>query len=140
MSVAVAAHEAGLKLSYARARLADVERMRQVYLASLDGVSQREIARAARLSQAGVHRMIIRAKALQITDESIEEIVLQRFVGLISSGLMMTKLQQYQSWRPRVVDPVDGVLGEDSQAELDELLEAGFLTEAEADLVLAVHD
>lgn len=50
-----------VRLSYARAYLAELERMRQVYLASLDGMPQREIAQAVHLSQGSVHRVIARA-------------------------------------------------------------------------------
>lgn len=139
MSIA-AVREPDLKLSYARARLAEVERMRQVYLASLDGMLQRDIASAAHLSQATVHRMILRAKALDLAQELIEEIALQRFVGHISTEVMLERLRGYENWRPRVVDPVDGVIGEDSRAELEALLDDGLLAEEEVDLVLDAHE
>ncbi|MCA0252152.1 MAG: hypothetical protein KIT69_01970 [Propionibacteriaceae bacterium] len=140
MSLAAAVRGPDLKLSYARARLAEVERMRQVYLAALDGMPQREIANAAHLSQATVHRMILRAKALDLAQDLIEEIALQRFVGQISTEVMLERLRGYENWRPRVVDPVDGVIGEDSRGELEALLDDGLLAEAEVDLVLDAHE
>lgn len=139
MSIISAVREPDLKLSYARARLAEVERMRQVYLASLDGMAQRDIAKAVHLSQASVHRMILRAKALDLAQETLEEIALHRLVGQISTNEMVERLRSYDRWVPRVIDPVDGVLGEDSQAELEELLDDGLLSEAEVDLVLDAH-
>lgn len=139
MSTVAVGREPDLKLSYAHARLAELQRMRQVYLASLDGMPQREIAQAAHLSQASVHRMIVRARALDMAHESIEEIVLQRFVGRLSTEAMLERLERYEFWLPRVVDPVDGVLGDDSQAELEEMLDDDFLTDAEVDQVLDLH-
>ncbi len=135
-AVAVAAHEPSLRLSYVRARLAEIDRMRQVYLASLDGLPQRDIAAAVHLSQASVHRMIVRARALGIDRESVEEVVLQRFVGQISTAQMLERLASIESWVPRVVDPVDGVLPGDSWADLDELCEDGLISEDEVDQVL----
>ena len=40
---------------------------------------------------------------------------------------------------PRIVDPVDGVLAEDTQAELERLHEDGFLSEGELDQALDAH-
>lgn len=140
MVVSIVAREPRLRLSYARAQLAELERIRQVYLASLEGMPQREIARAVHLSQASVHRVIARARALGMEHESIEEIVLQRFVGQLSSEQMLEKLAGLGRWIPRVVDPVDGVLGEDSPAELERLLDDGFLSEDEVDRVLDAHE
>ena len=136
---AVATREPMLKLSYARSELADIDRMRQVHFAALDGMSQRDIANAVRLSQATVHRLIAKARMLGV-HESIEEIVLLRFVGQIDSREMLRRLTSYEHWVPRVVDPVDGVLAEDSEAELDTLLEDGFLAEDEVDQIVAAHE
>ncbi|WP_245993279.1 hypothetical protein [Xylanimonas allomyrinae] len=139
-AVTVAAHEPSLRLSYARARLAEIDRMRQVYLASLDGVPQRDIAAAVHLSQASVHRLIVRARALGMPRESVEEVVLQRFVGGISTVQMLERLASIESWVPRVVDPVDGVLPGDSQADLEELCEDGLISEDEVNQVLDEHE
>lgn len=136
----VAAHEPSLRLSYARARLAEIDRTRQVYLASLDGVPQRNIAAAVHLSQASVYRMIVRARALGMERESVEEVVLQRFVGDISTAQMLERLASIESWVPRVVDPVDGVLPGDSQADLDEMCEDGLISEDEVDQVLGTRE
>lgn len=136
MSIAVLEHGSELKLSYARTRLAEIERMRQVYLASLDGMPQREIAQFAHLSQPSVHRLIARARALGAEHESLEEIVLRRFVEDSSPDEMVERLIGFENWVPRVVDPVDGALGEDSQQELEGLLEDGFISEEEIDRVL----
>lgn len=139
MAIAAAGREPNLRLSYARAHLAELERMRQVYLASLEGMPQRDIAQAVHLSQASVHRVIVRARALGMEHESIEEIVLQRFIGDLNSERMLEKLAQFEHWVPRIVDPVDGVLAEDSQAELERLHEDGFLSEDELDQALDAH-
>ena len=139
-AMTVAAHEPSLRLAYARARLAEIDRMRQVYLASLDGVPQRDIAAAVHLSQASVHRAIVRARALGMERESVEEVVLQRFVGSISTSQMLERLASIKSWVPRVVHPVDGVLPGDSHADLDELCEDGLLSEDEVDQVLDAHE
>lgn len=139
MAIAAAARVPNLRLSYARAHLAELERMRQVYLASLEGMPQRDIAQAVHLSQASVHRVIARARAVGMDHESIEEIVLQRFVGDLNSELMLEKLAQFEHWVPRIVDPVDGVLAEDSQADLERLREDGFLSEDELDQALDAH-
>lgn len=136
MSIATVEHESELKLSYARSRLAELEQMRHVYLASLDGMSQREIARVVRLSQPSVHRLIARARALDAQHESIEEIVLRRFVEDRPPDELVERLIRFEHWVPRVVDPVDGVLDGDSQGELEGLLEDGFLSEEEIDQVL----
>lgn len=133
-------HEPSLRLSYARARLAEIERMRQIYLASRDGVPQRDIAAAVHLSQASVHRVIAKANALGIGRESVEEIVLQRFIGQITSEEMVSKLVASGAWVPRVVDPVDGVLPGDSQAELEDMLADGLVTEDEVDRVLDARE
>jgi len=114
--------------------------MRQVYLASLDGVPQRDIAAAAHLSQAGVHRIIAKARVLGIERESVEEIVLQRFAGQIASEQMIGKLVGSDAWVPRVVDPVDGVLPGDSQSELEDLLADGLISEDEVDRVLDARE
>jgi hypothetical protein len=134
----VSVDESALRASYARAQLADIERRRQVYLAALDGMPQREIARSAHLSQASVHRLIAKARLLGI-EESLEEIVLSRFIGAIDDAEMMRQLATYPNWVPRVVDPVDGVLPEDSESELDTLVAEGFLTDDEADAVIGAH-
>lgn len=139
-AMTVAAHEPSLRLSYARARLAEIDRMRQVYLASLDGVAQRDVAAAVHLSQASVHRVIVRARALGMERESVEEVVLQRFVGVISTAQMLERLASIESWVPRVVDPIDGVLPGDSQSDLEELCEDGLLSEDEVDQVLDAHE
>lgn len=139
-ATAVAAHEPGLRLSYARARLAELERMRHVYLASLDGLPQRDIAAAVHLSQSSVHRLITRARAMGIEHESVEEIVLQRFVGQTSTAQMLDRLTSHSSWVPRVIDPVDGVLPGDSRADLEELCEDGLISESEVDRVLDAHE
>ncbi len=138
--VASAVHEPSLRLSYARARLAEIERTRQIYLASRDGVPQRDIAAAVHLSQASVHRVIARANAVAIERESVEEIVLQRFVGRITSEEMVSKLVGSEAWVPRVVDPVDGVLPGDSRAELEDMLADGLVTEDEVDRVLDARE
>lgn len=141
MSIApVIEHRSELKLAYARARLAEIEQMRQVYLASLDGMPQREIARFVHLSQPSVHRLIVRARALSAEKESVEEIVLRRFVEDGSSDAMVEQLVASENWVPRVVDPVDGVLSEDSQQELESLCEDGFLSEEEIDRILDARD
>lgn len=137
-AVAVAAHEPQLKLSYARAQLAEIDRLRYVYLASLDGMAQRDIAAAVHLSQASVHRLITRARVLGV-HESIEEIALLRFVGQIDATELLERLRSFDHWVPRVVDPIDGVLAEDSEADLDALLEDGFLSADEVDQVIAAH-
>lgn len=137
MSIAAAAERGTeLRLSYARARLAEIERMRQVYLASLAGMPQREIAQLVHLSQPSVHRLILRARALGAEHESLEEIVLRRFVEGGSSEEMVERLIGFEHWVPRVIDPVDGVLDGDSQQELEELLDDGFISEEEIDRVL----
>ncbi len=100
---------------------------------------QRDIAQAVHLSQASVHRVIARARALGMDHESIEEIVLQRFIGDLNSERMLEKLAQVEHWVPRIVDPVDGVLAEDTQAELERLHEDGFLSEGELDQALDAH-
>ncbi|WP_448072457.1 hypothetical protein [Georgenia yuyongxinii] len=133
-------HEPGLKLSYARARLTEIDRMRQVYLASLDGMSQRDIAQVVHLSQASVHRVIVKARALGMEHESIEEVGLQRFVGQLTADQMLERLIGLDHWVPRVVDPVDGVLAQDSQEALEKLLEDGFISEDEVGQVLDAHD
>ncbi|MCL2424580.1 MAG: hypothetical protein FWD11_11935 [Micrococcales bacterium] len=134
--MSVAAHEPNLRLAYAQARLADAERMRQVYLAALDGVPQRDIARAIHLSQASVHRTVAKARVLGAEHESVEEIVLRRFTGQLTTQQMLTMLAGYERWVPRVVHPVDGVLPGDTQEQLEDLLDDGFLTEDELDQVL----
>ena len=137
-ATAIASHEPQLKLSYARTQLADLDRLRYVYLASLDGMAQRDIAAAVHLSQASVHRLIARARALGV-HESIEEIALLRFVGQINTTELLERLRSFDHWVPRVVDPSDGVLAEDSEADLDALLEDGFLSADEVDQVITAH-
>jgi hypothetical protein len=72
--------------------------------------------------------------------ESVEEVVLQRFVGGISTAQMLERLASIESWVPRVVDPVDGVLPGDSRADLEVLCEDGLLSEDEVDQVLDAHE
>ncbi|MDR1806626.1 MAG: winged helix-turn-helix domain-containing protein [Propionibacteriaceae bacterium] len=71
-------------MAYAKAHVAEIEQRRHVFLAAEAGMTQRDIARSVHLSQPTVHRMIRQAKALGV-DESIEEIVLARFVGDIGN-------------------------------------------------------
>ena len=87
----------------------------------------------------GGHRLIAKARILGV-HESIEEVALLRFVGQIDTPEMLRRLTSYEHWVPRVTDPIDGVLAEDSEAELDALLEGGFLTETEVDQILAAHE
>lgn len=138
--VAVVRHQPSLRLAYGRARLAEIERMRQVYLAARDGVPQRDIARAVHLSQASVHRMVAKGRVLGVESESLEEIVLQRLVGDLSTEEMLARLAGFERWVPRVIDPVDGVLGEDSQSELEALWEDSLISEEELDHVLDTHE
>lgn len=141
MSLAVVSrHQPSLRQAYGRARLAEIERMRQVFLASRDGVPQRDIARAVHLSQASVHRIVAKANALGVEHESLEEIVLRRLVGDLTSDAMLERLVTFERWVPRVVDPVDGVLAEDSRSELEALWEDSLISDEELDRVLDAHE
>ena len=131
--------ESDLKMVYVRARLAEIERTRRVYLAAEGGMPQRDIARAVHMSQSAVHRLIARAKVLGV-GESVEEIVLERHVGKCSTEEMLRRLREMKGWLPRIVDPVDGVLPGSSEEDVEVLLEGGFLTEAEVDLILDAHE
>lgn len=131
--------EPQLKFSYAKARIAEIERIRYVYLAAEAGMPQRDIARVVHLSQAGVHRMIARARVAGVAG-SVEEIVLQRHIGQIDTVEMMRRLASFEQWVPRMVDPVDGVLPGGSEEELESLLDDGFLTEEELDQIVAAHE
>jgi DNA-binding Lrp family transcriptional regulator len=131
--------ESDLKMAYVRARLAEIERTRRVYLAAEGGMPQRDIARAVHMSQSAVHRLIARAKVVGV-DESVEEIVLERYAGKASTDQMFRRLREMRAWVPRVVDPVDGVLPGSSEEDVESLLEGGFLAEAEADLILDMHE
>jgi DNA-binding Lrp family transcriptional regulator len=133
------AQESSLKLSYAKARLAELEQRRHVFWAAQAGMTQRDIAKSAHLSQPTVHRLIRQAKALGV-DESVEEIVLSRFAGAIDSAEMMRRLLAHPHWTPRVIDPADGLLPEDSQSEVDFLVMDGFLSDDEADAVIDAHE
>ncbi|MDR1078629.1 MAG: helix-turn-helix domain-containing protein [Propionibacteriaceae bacterium] len=135
---ALIAEESSLKLSYAKAHLAEIEQRRQVYLAAQAGMTQRDIARSAHISQPTVHRMIRQARTLGV-EESIEEIVLARFVGGIDTDDMMRRLLTYPNWIPRIIDPADGLLPEDSQSEVDFLVVDGFMSDDEADAVIDAH-
>ncbi|WP_454859979.1 sigma factor-like helix-turn-helix DNA-binding protein [Promicromonospora soli] len=126
-------------MAYVRARLAEIERTRRVYLAAAGGMPQRDIARAVHMSQSAVHRLIARAKVVGV-GESVEEIVLERYVGKTSTDQMFRRLREMGAWVPRTVDPVDGVLPGSSEEDVEALLEGGFLTEAEADLILDMHE
>lgn len=130
--------ESDLKMAYVHARLAEIERTRRVFLAAEGGMPQRDIARAVHLSQASVHRLVARAKVLGV-GESVEEIVLERHVGKISTEQMLARLRATEAWVPRRVDPVDGVLPGSSEEEVEALLDSGFLTESEVDQILDVH-
>lgn len=57
----------------------------------------------------------------------------------LGSEQMLEKLAQFEHWVPRIVAPVDGVLAEDSQAELERLHEDGFLSKDELDQALDAH-
>ena len=103
-------------------------------------MSQRDIAQVVHLSQASVHRVIVKARALGMEHESIEEVGLQRFVGQLTADQMLERLIGLDHWVPRVVDPVDGVLAQDSQEALEKLLEDGFISEDEVGQVLDAHD
>jgi DNA-binding Lrp family transcriptional regulator len=127
--------ESDLKMAYVQARLAEIERTRRVYLAAEGGMPQRDIARAVHLSQASVHRLVARANLLGV-GESVEEIVLERFAGRASTEQMLQRLRMVESWVPRAVDPVDGVLPGSSEEDVEALLDGGFLTESEADQIL----
>lgn len=131
--------EPQLKFSYAKARIAELERIRYVYLAAETGMPQRDIARAMHMSQAGVHRMIAVARVTGVS-ESLEEFVLQRHIGQIDTVEMMDRLVSFERWVPRVVDQVDGVLPGGSEEELESLLDDGFLTEEELDRIVAAHE
>jgi len=133
-----ASDESSLKLSYADTVLAEITRKRQVWLAAQAGMPQRDIARGAHMSQSTVHRVLKQAQ-ITGTDESIEEIVLSRFVGVIDTPTMMERLAGYRRWVPRVIDPVDGILPGDSQAEVEALVDDGFLSDDEADAILDAH-
>jgi len=63
--------------------------MRHVYLASLDGVPQREITSFAHLSQPSEHRLITRAQARGPERECLEEVVLRRLVEVGSPAEMV---------------------------------------------------
>jgi hypothetical protein len=119
-------------------RLAEIERSRRVFWAAERGMPQRDIARLVHLSQASVHRMIVKARILGV-EESVDEIVLKRFTGEICTDEMMRRLSVFPRWVERVVDPVDGLLPEDSESDLDELVADGFLSDAEADAIIAAH-
>ncbi|WP_253868462.1 hypothetical protein [Promicromonospora umidemergens] len=69
----------------------------------------------------------------------MEEIVLQRHVGLLIATEMFELLAALESWVPRVVDPVDGVLPGSSEEDVEALLADGFISEAEADRILDFH-
>jgi len=131
--------ESDLKMAYVLARLAEIERTRRVYLAAEGGMAQRDIARAVHMSQSAVHRLIARAKVLGV-GESVEEVVLERYAGKISTDQMFPRLRGIEAWVRRVVDPVDGVLPGSSEEDVEALLEGGFLTEAEADAILDAHE
>ena len=131
--------ESDLRMAYVRARLAEIERTRRVYLAAEGGMPQRDIARAVHMSQSGVHRLIARAKVVGV-GESVEEIVLERYVGKISTDQMFRHLRAVETWVPRIVDSVDGVLPGSSEEDVEALLEGGFLTEAEVDRILDAHE
>ena len=137
-SQAQVAEGTSLKLAYAKAYLAEIEQRRHVFLAAQAGMSQRDIARSAHMSQATVHRVIRQAKVLGV-EESVDEIVLSRFVGDIDAAEMMRRLVVFPRWVARLVDPLDGVLPGDSEAELDALVADGFLSDDEADAVVAAH-
>ncbi|GAB2466485.1 DUF1974 domain-containing protein [Xylanimonas ulmi] len=53
---------------------------------------------------------------------------------------MLDRLALIESWVPCVVDPVDGVLPGDSQADLEELCEDGLISEDEVDQVLDARE
>ena len=131
--------ESDLKMAYVKARLAEIERTRRVYLAAEGGMPQRDIARAVHLSQASVHRMVAKAKVLGV-GESVEEIVLQRYAGSISTDEMFRRLRATDAWLSRTVDLVDGVLPGSSEEDIDVLLDGGLLTEAEVDQILDAHE
>ncbi|MDR0433173.1 MAG: hypothetical protein LBH48_07725 [Bifidobacteriaceae bacterium] len=135
----VEVRESDLALSYARSRLADLDRMRQVLQAAQAGMAQRDIARAAHLSQPTVHRMIGRARVLGLDNETVEEIVLRRFVGELTDSEMLHQLQAFSRWIPSITDPIDGRLPEDSEAELEALVTEGFLSDGELTRVVAAH-
>ncbi|WP_020017141.1 winged helix-turn-helix domain-containing protein [Promicromonospora sukumoe] len=134
-----AVRESDLRMAYVEARLAEIERTRRIYLAAEGGMPQRDIARAVHLSQASVHRLVARAKVLGVGG-SVEEVVLQRYAGRISTDEMFRALGAAVVWRPRVVDPVDGVLPGSSEEDVEALLDGGFLTEAEVDQILDAHE
>ncbi|MDR3106612.1 MAG: helix-turn-helix domain-containing protein [Bifidobacteriaceae bacterium] len=136
---ALKSEESSLRMSYAKSRLAEIEQRRRVFRAAEAGMTQRDIAKSAHLSQPTVHRMIQQAKALGV-EETIEEIVLARFVGDIDTGQMMRRLRGYPHWVLRVIDPADGLLPEDSRSEMDFLAMDGFLSDDEADSVVDAHE
>jgi predicted DNA-binding protein (UPF0251 family) len=138
-SQARAVEQSSLKLAYARFHLAETGRRRHVFLAAQAGMTQREIAKAVHMSQATVHRVIRQAKVLSV-EESIEEIALSRFVGEIDTEEMMSQLGSFPQWVARVVDPLDGILPGDSESEVDALVADGFLSNDEANAIVAAHD
>ncbi|MGW2093024.1 winged helix-turn-helix transcriptional regulator [Promicromonospora sukumoe] len=131
--------ESDLKMAYVQARLAEIERTRRICLAAEGGMPQRDIARAVHLSQASVHRLVARAKLLGV-GESVEEIVLERYAGRISTEQMLQQLRRVESWVPRTVDPVDGVLPGSSEEDIEALLDGGFLTGSEVDQILDARE
>ena len=131
--------ESDLKMAYVQARLAEIERTRRIYLAAEGGMPQRDIARAVHLSQASVHRLVARSRLLGV-GESVEEIVLERYAGRISTEQMLQQLRRVESWVPRTVDPVDGVLPGSSEEDIEALLDGGFLTGSEADQILDARE
>lgn len=130
--------ESDLKLAYVRARLAEIERTRRVYLAAEGGMPEHDIARAVHLPQSAVHRLILRARGVGAS-QPVEEIVLERYAGTTSTEEMLQRLRELEVWVPRIVDPVDSVLPGSSEEVVSVLVEGGFLTEAEAALILAAH-
>lgn len=128
-----------LRFAYALSRLADIERTRRIYLAAESGMPQREIAQAVHMSQASVHRVIARARVLGV-EPSVEEIVLERYVGQLSTEEMFERLAGLGAWVPREVDPIDGVLPGSSEEDVESLLVDGFLSEAETDRILDAHE
>jgi len=119
----------------ALSELVELHRVRAALLASREGHSQRELAKALGTSQSDVHRILRRARAVpDILSISPREMILEYLVGIISRGEMLGRLStlsrgrvapgnQQDGYSPDAWDEVrsahlDGLIGDEVYEEL----------------------
>ncbi|UAJ78990.1 Lrp/AsnC family transcriptional regulator [Leifsonia sp. ZF2019] len=118
--------------------LAERRIRRGIYAMHDAGLSQRDIARVAGLSQPEVSRRLKRREVVPATEVTPREIILQRSTGEISSTEMLKLLKgmTFSSSTPRKRSATDGAAGAlGTTKQLAEALHDGLLSDEEYEAV-----